>query len=163
MCTKSFQQNKREIYESDKQIKRVLIFFDMIVLSLDISAHFPFLVYSTYLNYELLSPSALGLCQHHWPLSVLVSHSNASWSPVPSIAEVLNIYHCLFFIDDSPSPLYISSYPIAPGMSYLFASTRIGTPFSSSSCSMISNSCLEYSSLSLSAESTTNTTAFVSW
>ena len=99
----------------------------------------------------------------HCPFRVLASHPKASWRPLPSMALVLNIWYCRFYIWSRPNPADTSSKFMAPGMSYLLARISTGTPLSSSSCSMISNSCLEYSRRSRSAESTTKTTAFVSW
>ena len=39
---------------------------------------------------------------------VSTNHSNASFKPVPFIADILNIDHGLFFIDGKPKPLHIS-------------------------------------------------------
>lgn len=41
-------------------------------------------------------------------LSVSTSHSNASFNPVPFIAEILNSDQGRLFIDVRPSPLHIS-------------------------------------------------------
>lgn len=100
---------------------------------------------------------------NHLPSRVLTNQVNASSKPVPYIAEILNIDHCLYFKSERPRPAKISCSVIAPGKSYLLASTRTGAPFNSSSWSMMSSSCFEYSSLSLSVESTTKITALVSW
>jgi hypothetical protein len=98
---------------------------------------------------------------------------------VPFIADILYIDHGLLFIYDSPNPLQIysnfvktlfskninllTSYSVnALGRSYLLASTNTGTPLSSSSYSIKSNSYLATSILSLSAESITKMTALVS-
>jgi len=98
----------------------------------------------------------------HFPSSVFTNQVNASSKPVPCIAEILNIDHWRAFKSLNPNPLKISCSVIAPGKSYLLASTRTGAPFNSSSCSIMSSSCFEYSRRSLSVESTTKITAFVS-
>jgi hypothetical protein len=60
-------------------------------------------------------------------LRVSTSHSNASFNPVPFIADILNNYHDLFFMLVNPSPLHISWSFRAFGRSCLLARTSTGT------------------------------------
>jgi hypothetical protein len=60
-------------------------------------------------------------------LRVSTSHSNASFNPVPFIADILNNYHDLFFMFVNPRPLHISWSFRALGRSYLLARTNTGT------------------------------------
>ena len=90
-----------------------------------------------------------------------MSHLKASSNPLPVLAIVLNIAHCLFLISLNPINSEISISLNAPSISSLLANIAIGTPFNSSSCNNKNNSCFAISILSLSEESITKTTAFV--
>ena len=93
--------------------------------------------------------------------NIPVSHLKASSNPLPVLAIVLKIAHCLFFISLNPIFSDISISLNTPSISCLLANIAIGTPLSSSSCKSKNNSCFAISILSLSEESITNTTAFV--
>lgn len=83
------------------------------------------------------------------------NHSMASSSPVPLVAEVLNICHFLSFSAGKPSALAISVGVMACSMSCLFANTTKMAFFNSSSSSIATSSDFEVPILSRSQLSTT--------
>lgn len=83
------------------------------------------------------------------------NHSIASSSPVPLVAEVLNICHFRSFKAGKPRAFAISVGVMACSMSCLFANTTKMAFFSSSSSSIATSSDLEVPILSRSQLSTT--------
>ena len=61
------------------------------------------------------------------------NHSIASSRPMPLVADVLNIWYFLFFIDESPRALATSAGVIEPSISCLLANTTSTAPPNSSS------------------------------
>jgi hypothetical protein len=86
---------------------------------------------------------------------MFTSQSNASVKPSFFVADVLKIFHYLSLILVRPSASVSSTSVMAPVKSYLFARMRRGTPFRSSSASIVNISALLVSTRSRSMLSIT--------